>query len=66
MTAMSYDDAKNKGKGPKGNGEDDGPSFSVVDRRPVFGEDEAEDAVAAGTGADPSAVAELQARVDEA
>ena len=63
---MSDGDAKHKGKGPKGNGEDDNPSFSVVDRRPRFGEDEVDETAAAETAAEPTAVTELQARVEEA
>jgi molecular chaperone GrpE len=63
---MTDGDAKNKGKGSKGNGEDESPSFSVVDRRPRFGEEEIDEAAAAEAPAEPSAVAELQARVDEA
>lgn len=63
---MTDGDAK-RGKGPKGNGEDEDQGFTVVDRRPRFGEERDEDATA--ESADPAAPAlieELKARAEEA
>ena len=37
---MADDDRKHGSKGSKGNGQDEDPAFSVVDRRPRFGEDQ--------------------------
>jgi molecular chaperone GrpE len=64
---MTDGDAK-RGKGPKGNGEDDDQAFTVVDRRPRFGEDPVDDDAAAGAE-DPAVAAlveELKTRAEEA
>jgi molecular chaperone GrpE len=64
---MSDGDTKtgSKGQGSKGNGEDDAPSFSVVDRRPRSGEDQVDETTADDPAA-ASVVEEMQARVEEA
>jgi molecular chaperone GrpE len=64
---MTDGDAK-RGKGPKGNGEDDDQAFTVVDRRPRFGEERVDDDAAAGAE-DPAVAAlveELKTRAEEA
>ena len=64
---MTDGDAK-RGKG-KGNGQDEDPAFSVVDRRPRFGEDEVDVDAAAAEDGDPAVsalVEELKARAEEA
>jgi molecular chaperone GrpE len=64
---MTDGDAK-RGKGPKGNGEDDDQAFTVVDRRPRFGEERVDDDAAAEVE-DPAVAAlveELKTRAEEA
>ncbi|HET8947036.1 MAG TPA: nucleotide exchange factor GrpE [Candidatus Polarisedimenticolia bacterium] len=65
---MADKNAKRGPKGPGGNGQDEDPAFSVVDRRPRFSEDEMDDAAVA-EAADPAVPAlleELKARAEEA
>ncbi|HYV17675.1 MAG TPA: nucleotide exchange factor GrpE [Verrucomicrobiae bacterium] len=64
---MTDGDAK-RGKGPKGNGEDDDQAFTVVDRRPPFGGDRVDDDTAAEAEgpAVPALIEELKTRAEEA
>jgi molecular chaperone GrpE len=65
---MADDDRKRGSKGSKGNGEDEDPAFSVVDRRTRFSGDKGDDEAVAETEdpAVPALVEELKARADEA
>ena len=68
---MADDGKGGKGAGSKGNGQDDPPGFSVVDRRPRFDAEDAptEAADEPGAAADdvpPGLVEELKARAEEA
>lgn len=68
---MSQGDARGSKKGGRGNGQDEDPGFSVVDRRPRYESDDAEPEPEAATGAadeavDPATAGELKARAEEA
>lgn len=68
---MSQDDGRKSKDGGRGNGQDEPPGFSVVDRRPRYEANEDAPVSEAGTEAaaeaiDPAIVEELKARAEEA